>query len=523
VTALVIRRASLTTGAAALLSLALAYGAARQVLDADLVDDAYIFLRYAVNVAEGNGPVFNPGERVEGYTSPLWLALLVIPAAARLDLAVASRWMGASFGLATLALLFVASRRRLPGTSLLPPLFLATTPAFVYWTWAGMETALFTFLFLAAFLAFLREVEGSGGMGGTGACFALALLARPDMAALLPVYLAAIALLVRPWRTALPWKLATFLAPLALPALHLAWRRAFYGSFLPNTYWAKVGVPSTSLLEAGIRYTIHFALAYQLPLWGTVVLAALLLDGTEGRRARVRLLGFGLAVAATWLAATASVGGDHFGMFRLFVPLLPLLALTAGVAVEAILPARPIAGWKRGVLTAAALATVLLLNGAIYVYHGGSRGREEVALARAWAEVGRWLRRNVPPETTVASVMVGAIPYESGLRTLDLVGLTEAHIAQHGLVRPTDPVGHQKRDTEYVLTRRPDLIVFQSSGLHFHPIHPGGKVPPGQYPLAFEDLVNDPRTRKLYRYQAVRLPDGHYFEMLQRKKGSGGE
>ena len=290
---------------------------------------------------------------------------------------------------------------------------------------------------------------------------------------------------------------------------------------LPNTYWAKVGIPSISLVEAGIRYVIHFALAYQLPLWGTVVLAALLLGDSAGRRVRVRLLGLGCAVTATWLAAMASVGGDHFGMFRFCVPLLPLLALTAGVAVTAILPAQPVVGWKRGILAIAALVTLLLLNGTIYFYHGGSRGREEVALTHAWVEVGRWLRRNVPPETTLASVVVGAIPYESRLRTLDLVGLTEAHIAQHGRVRLTDPVGHQKRDTDHVLARRPDLIVFQSSGLHLRPAHTGGHVPPGRYPFAFEELVNDPRTRQLYRYRAVRLPDGRYLEMLQRNQGSG--
>ena len=39
---------------------------------ADFVDDSYIFLRYAQNIAEGHGPVFNIGERVEGYSSALW-------------------------------------------------------------------------------------------------------------------------------------------------------------------------------------------------------------------------------------------------------------------------------------------------------------------------------------------------------------------------------------------------------------------------------------------------------------------
>jgi hypothetical protein len=39
-------------------------------------DDAYITLRYARYFAAGQGPVWNPGERVEGYTDFLWMALI---------------------------------------------------------------------------------------------------------------------------------------------------------------------------------------------------------------------------------------------------------------------------------------------------------------------------------------------------------------------------------------------------------------------------------------------------------------
>src|SRR5690242_17979411 len=41
--------------------------------------DAFISMRYARNLALGHGPVFNPGERVEGYTNFLWTLILWIP------------------------------------------------------------------------------------------------------------------------------------------------------------------------------------------------------------------------------------------------------------------------------------------------------------------------------------------------------------------------------------------------------------------------------------------------------------
>jgi hypothetical protein len=37
------------------------------------LDDAFISFRYARNLAAGLGPVFNPGEYVEGYTTFLWM------------------------------------------------------------------------------------------------------------------------------------------------------------------------------------------------------------------------------------------------------------------------------------------------------------------------------------------------------------------------------------------------------------------------------------------------------------------
>ena len=41
----------------------------------NVVDDSLISIRYAENLAQGNGVVFNLGERVEGYTNFLWLCV----------------------------------------------------------------------------------------------------------------------------------------------------------------------------------------------------------------------------------------------------------------------------------------------------------------------------------------------------------------------------------------------------------------------------------------------------------------
>jgi len=57
----------------ALLALSLALYAVMAVRLRFVCDDAYISFRYARNLAEGLGLVYNPGERVEGYSNFLWV------------------------------------------------------------------------------------------------------------------------------------------------------------------------------------------------------------------------------------------------------------------------------------------------------------------------------------------------------------------------------------------------------------------------------------------------------------------
>lgn len=64
------------------LTLTLGLSLLHQLLFATVTEDALVTFRYAQNIADGNGPVFNPGERVEGYTNFLWLVLVALPRAA---------------------------------------------------------------------------------------------------------------------------------------------------------------------------------------------------------------------------------------------------------------------------------------------------------------------------------------------------------------------------------------------------------------------------------------------------------
>src|SRR5262245_35741540 len=112
------------------------------------VDDAFISYRYARNLAAGHGLVYNPGERVEGYTNFLWTVL--ISGALRLgwDAEFAGRALGvlSSLGLLATILWYVAKTVESPAALWVAPVFLAISPGLAVWATGGLETPLFALL-----------------------------------------------------------------------------------------------------------------------------------------------------------------------------------------------------------------------------------------------------------------------------------------------------------------------------------------------------------------------------------------
>ena len=84
-------------GAAAVAAMLLAFGLWRALALRWVCDDSFISLRYADNLVSGHGLVFNPGERVMGYSNFLWVVLLYPFAVLGVPAHVAARILGALF------------------------------------------------------------------------------------------------------------------------------------------------------------------------------------------------------------------------------------------------------------------------------------------------------------------------------------------------------------------------------------------------------------------------------------------
>ncbi|MEZ6002629.1 MAG: hypothetical protein R3F33_00460 [Planctomycetota bacterium] len=268
---------------------------AHQALADYVFEDSYITYRYAQNVANGQGYVFNPGDRVFGATSPLYTGLLAGLAWLGADIPGAAGWVSA-LGLGCILWLGASLARRWFGN--LPALAFAAVIALgatrMYWAW-GMETFLLVPCLLAAAWALDRKRDF------TAAFFcALAFLTRYDSALFAVVLFGVMA--VR--RRGIPWGPGLLALVLVVPWLLFTWR--YFGSVFPNTLGAKVG--DTSFAE----YLQRSVKAQWASLWRPVVQ-----DGEPIFRTLPpdRLVGIALAASAALAALLRT--RRHPGVFLL--------------------------------------------------------------------------------------------------------------------------------------------------------------------------------------------------------------
>jgi len=430
-------------------------------------DDAYISLRYARNLVEGNGLVFNPGERVEGYSNFTWTLLLALFLKLGAPAVETSRWLGILFGV--LSVLAAGKfARALEGkwgaASIGAAALVAAHPAFALWSTGGLETALYTFLVTAGLERGLAPGVGPRGRLAAPLLLCLAALSRPDGPLVFALWFA-----LRMLDTArgsgplrrddgvrgLARDAALFVGPLIPYAI---WKVAYYGDLLPNTYYAKAGV-SAVYFSRGIEYALDYFRSYGL--YGVTPLLALLSlarDGLRGVEARLLVVWIGVA------AYIVAIGGDVLYLHRFWLPILPVGAVliargTTWLAGRAFRVPR--VAWATAVVTCVALALVgARLN------RDATLGRraDETGFVLKMQTTGQWLRQHLPPGSSIACTTIGAIAYESRLVVIDMLGLTDREVARHPMMFDglEDSWREVKYNAESILRREPDGIVFST-------------------------------------------------------------
>ncbi|HEX3703548.1 MAG TPA: hypothetical protein VHU82_09465 [Vicinamibacterales bacterium] len=453
-----------------------------------LFDDAMVSMRYARNIAHGWGAVWNPGgERVEGYTNPLWvlyLALVHLLPAPQSKVSAIVQITGAICLAANLCYVRRVALAVSDGSRAVAFGAVVLTASYLplnNWALQGMEVGVLALLLSIALWQTIQGLETGRFQGRLYLLLGIGTWIRPDMAVPFVAFL--VFLIVadpRHRRQHIAWGLAALAAAGAVQTLFRLW---YYGDILPNTYYLKMtGVPFLVRIARGLYVLLEC-------VWKASPLLFVLAFATALRRDnRIRLLFW---IFIVQIAYSVYVGGDAWeywgganryicvaipGFFVLLsLALHDLTRVTISAARGPLAPHRPTPRWApvaafalvigyavvsmNSIYGVGALAEALLIRPPLHTGSGGENQQD--------VEQAMWLRRATAPDATLAVVRAGTIPYFADRRSIDLLGKNDRHVA-HGAARSFSGLsgfrdfrpGHMKSDFTYSIgALQPDVIV----------------------------------------------------------------
>jgi len=421
-------------------------------------DDMYIFLVYARNFVDGNGLTFN-GMVVEGFTSVFWVFLITSIGFTEIPLPELAEGLSILSGLFALFATYKLAKSleiQPEWLALTPPALLAITGDFAFYSVVGLEEVLFTGLVaLSIALVHSRPANHLLKSGYYPFLLAILILTRPEGA-----LICALLFLIILRKDNFPLVIRCGLTVLLFLAPVLLLKRSFYGYWLPNTWYVKGGAGFANLGH-GIVYFLFNAERY---LGVLVVFASAAIYAAYKNRSLVYndILPL-LLVVFTWLVYIIIQGGDNMVGGRFLLPILPVIycivikfALQVGMKPPEIL-----------------LGSIVL---GISLFYGYVANPGLDRQAQSWRDAfnirksaGIYLHDHFPTDTVVALNQAGIIPYYSQLPTIDMLGLNNVQIAHYGKRDYNLWYAHQAGDGEYVLSLKPDIIIFSGLRLSAEP------------------------------------------------------
>ncbi len=501
-------------------------------------EDQLIVLRYARNLAEGNGLVYNAGERVMGFTTPLFTVLSSVFVVLGRDEAAA--WQNGFGLLCMLGTAALAARLLVRlGAGAAAPLAVALVtfnPAVAYsYLYLGMEVHLFALLFLLTLDLHLSERITAAAVAS-----ALLFLTRPEGALLSGM------LIAHRWLRRRQAPVAPALAALAMAVPWLLFAALYYGDVLPKTLGAKEGESIVSpwryldlvrevYVEAGGSLLAAWSPWLAGTIAGPLLLLALLVAGGAAllrRRATLwpliafplcSLLGYaaiGSLPGYTWHYYTLNV----LGAFLLALGVHACLVGTGRLFRQAaeLLPATVRIAPRRRRIPAVLLTAIPILALSLPVLRDTSRQTghrvEPTAREQRLEDIGRWLAERYEPSTSVLVREIGHIGWVSGLRIVD----------RGGLVTPGLRYDVPRRvATEKFL---PDLLLLRADNYGVRDPREGAGFPANlgydrvegfdhgqEWSLhsLIEPGSSSPREGDEYRYDVARSAAGHLEAVLR--------
>jgi hypothetical protein len=469
-----------------------------------LIDDAWIHLRFARNLAEGYGFSFNPGHPIAASTAPLWTIILAASYEVTGELILSTYFWGIVL-FATTCFLVYRLVLLITNNSLLAAASATVTSLCPWLTWSalsGMEIMLSAALILTTIFLHLKYQDCNNWKGYLGAVAAgLATFARPEAYVLflaILIHRVTLSLLAREnyRQTILVWLpiagavFALIVLPYGLFSLKTV------GSFLPNTYSAKVGnLGLIGAIQGGSVDAIKLALFTNPRLYLVkFVQASVLISPVLAMALPLGILGLlrkdsyllPLFLILFPLVVGMVIPADRISWpwYRHMLNLVPIFVIVSLVGshflFEKVLSRVPrrAAPIQRSLFGILIIAVGLLFFtgqrkvGGSFVYHGVAMKTEHISMAR-------WINQHLPPQAVIAASDIGVVGFYTQRFIIDTEGLiTPGILGEHRRNSPDK----DKEVYQYLENTQPDYLVkfhkvYPSySETEFTPIHKNGKL-----------------------------------------------
>lgn len=423
-----------------------------------LNDDAFISFRYAKNLVDGHGLVWNPGERLEGYSNFLWVMAFAagmkigIPPEKFVYLISIPIYLAALIFSYLLALRIINNRT----LALVALLLVGFNHSIAGFAGCGLETPLQLLLFvLTGYIIYLGVHRGWSIKRTLTLSIILntAMLTRPDSVVLIAG--AAITWLLTNRDKKLVDYIALFAPFLVITLPYLIWKQLYYGTIIPNAF--NVKVRDLSGIGFGFYYFYLFVIYY-----GLLPFLALVIWRGRSLLRKSRAAGFMMLLTLVWFCYAISVGGD-FMEFRFMVPIIPFLTIIILLVLHEYLPDKRLTMALTLVLCIGTVNNFSILTGIFYSYRV-ERVEELVnhlyAPRENWVAIGKRFKELFGgTDVRLGVYAAGAIPYYSELDCVDLFGLTDSHVPLIGEKFSSMPGHRIIAPMQYVVDREVNILV----------------------------------------------------------------
>ena len=442
-----------------------------------LFDDGMISMQYAKNLANGNGLTWNPGEKIEGITNPLWTCIMAIPHLFGIPLqftSLAIQCLGALILLIQCIVVWKICEKTFPGKSTIA--IMATILSAFYlplctWSLMGMEVSILTLIVSFVLLRYIKTEKSQPSSAYLSIILlGLSTLIRLDMVVPSMVFIMFYAFR----RSSHRLRFAVYSVSIVLffIAVQTLWRYYYFGEFLPNTYYLKMtGLDPLYRITRGMFTSAKFILfmnplLFMLPCYFVF----------KKRQSTLTIM---LTLFVAQIAYSTYVGGDAWdwwgGANRYIsiatAPFFILLAASLEAALQVLGRRFPTFYNNRAALyPLVVLFTLIQLNfqrdgSSLLTWllitkpFGTSDNIVNVTIAK--------ILEKTPKNATIATVTAGSVHYFCDRTMFDILGKNDKYISRMDAKFPPNSnkyisfhPGHNKYDYHYsVIVRKADVVV----------------------------------------------------------------